>query len=53
MTKKIITIFIISLCFLSCQKRMLNLAEADKPQDQPKYTIKADLNTPGGVAVDN
>lgn len=45
----ILTLLLISA--LSCQKKMLNLAEADKPEDAPEYTIKADLNTTGGVST--
>lgn len=49
MKYKTILLILLICSFVACQKKMLNLAEADKPADAPEYTIKADLNTPGGV----
>jgi hypothetical protein len=44
----VILILCVSMC-LACQKKQLDLAEAKPAADAPEYTVKADVNVPGGV----
>jgi hypothetical protein len=47
--------FLLSLSLLlvallaACQKIKVDLAETEEPTENSRYTVSADLNTPGGA----